>query len=407
MTLTVAVLGSLDTKADETAFLAAAVRDAGGSPLIIDTSASGAPTPSGAADVTADVVAASAGCSLAELGSLDRADAVRAMAAGAAVEVATRVDRGEVGAVLGAGGSNAALVFERAVRDLPFGVPKVVVTTMAVVDARTVIGDSDVTVIYPVVDIDGLNTLTMGVLAQAAAAVVAMGDVRRPVEIEPTIRRRVVAATMFGVTTPCVQQVRRRLEADGDEVIVFHANGTGGRSVEKLGDDGRFDVIVDVTTTELADLVAGGDLSAGGDRLIAVRSPDTPRVVVPGAVDMANFGAPASVPSELSDRLFHVHNDNVTLMRTNVEENRRIGELIADFVASRANSLVVLPLRGVSSLDAEGRPFWDPAADEALFDAIRAGGGDRVIEIDAHINDAVFAAAVVDATARVAPRSAG
>ena len=206
---------------------------------------------------------------------------------------------------------------------LRFGQPKVIVTTMAVVDARAVVGDSDVTIIYPVADIEGLNSLTASVLTQAAAAVVAMAEAR----IDGGSGRPVVAATMFGVTTPCVQQIRRSLEDAGDEVIVFHANGTGGRSMERLADEGRFELIVDVTTTELADLVAGGELDAGPDRLTPHRAPGTPRVVVPGACDMANFGAPSDIPARFDGRTFHLHNDNVSLMRTTPAENERIGDV--------------------------------------------------------------------------------
>jgi len=212
----------------------------------------------------------------------------------------------------------------------------------------------------------------------------------------------VVAATMFGVTTPCVQQIRTSLEASGDEVIVFHANGTGGRSMERLADEARFDVIVDVTTTELADLIAGGDLDAGPDRLTPARGPGVPRVVAPGACDMANFGAPHDIPTRFAGRTFHLHNDIVSLMRTTPEENEQIGALIGSFVAARTDSVAILPLRGVSALDRDGGPFWDPQADDALFDAIRAGGG-RVVEVDAHINDPTFARTVIELVGELRP----
>ena len=383
----IAVLGSLDTKGAETRFLADAVRAAGAVPAIIDTSASGTGGHAHDAAASAGTVAAAAGATLDELAAMDRADAVRTMAAGAAHVVA----HGGYDGLIGAGGSNAALVFSRAAGVLPFGRPKVIVTTMAVVDAKAVVGDSDVTIIYPVADIEGLNSLTASVLTQAAAAVVAMAEVR----VDGGSGRPVVAATMFGVTTQCVQQIRGPLEDAGDEVIVFHANGTGGRSMERLADDGRFELIVDVTTTELADLVAGGDLDAGPDRLAPHRAPGTPRVVVPGACDMANFGAPRDIPARFDGRTFHLHNDNVSLMRTTPAENDRIGELIAAFVSARPDAVAVLPLGGVSALDRAGGPFWDPPADDALFSAIRATRG-RVIEVDAHINDPAFAAAVVE-----------
>lgn len=400
---TVAVLASLDTKADEAAFLADAVRRAGATALVVDTSAGGGPD-LGAADVSAADLAHRAGLEPEDLAGMDRAPAVRAMADAAADHVGRLVAAGEVDALLGAGGSNAALVFARVAQRLPFGVPKVVVTTMAVVDARAVVGDSDVTLLYPVVDVDGLNTFSRTVLAQAGAAVVAMAAVERP----GTDRGSgpVVGATMFGVTTPCVQAVRARLEAAGDEVVVFHANGTGGRSLESLAAAGAFDVVVDVTTTELADLEAGGTLSAGPDRLDPDRSPGVPRVVVPGAVDMANFGAPDTVPPALADRTFHLHNDNVSLMRTDVDENARVGQRLGAYVAARRDAVAVLPLRGVSALDREGGPFWWPEADAALFDAIRAAAPDATVEVDAHVNDPAFAdhlVAAVDTLRRDQP----
>ena len=396
---TIAVLGSLDTKSAETRYLAERVRAAGAEAVIVDTSAGGSDVAGGDAAVPAAEVAAGTGLTLAELGAMDRADAVRAMAAGAAAHVAAH---GRYDGLLAAGGSNAALVFSRAAAVLPFGRPKVIVTTMAVVDARSVVGDSDVTIVYPVADIEGLNSLTRPVLAQAASAVVAMAGTTVGVGVGDGEGRPVVAATMFGVTTPCVQQIRTSLEASGDEVIVFHANGTGGRSMERLADEARFVVIVDVTTTELADLIAGGDLDAGPDRLTPARGPGVPRVVAPGACDMANFGAPHDIPTRFAGRTFHLHNDIVSLMRTTPEENEQIGALIGSFVAARTDSVAVLPLRGVSALDRDGGPFWDPQADDALFDAIRAGGG-RVVEVDAHINDPTFARAVIELVGELRP----
>lgn len=396
MTPTIAILGSLDTKGAETAYLADQVRRRGGTPLVVDTSAGGDPTGEVAPEVTAAALLATIGLTPQAVRELDRGPAMRAIAGAATGLIAEMASRGDIQGLLSAGGSNAALVFSRVAAGLPFGLPKVAVTTMAVVDARAVIGDADVTLLYPVADIDGLNTLTGTTLAQGAAAVVAMAEVERWTRSEDG--GRPIAATMFGVTTPCVQAIRRGLEADGLEVIVFHANGTGGRSVEALAEGGAFAAVVDVTTTELADLEAGGELSAGPDRLSPERAVGVPRVVVPGAVDMANFGPRERVPNVFEGRCFHVHNDNVTLMRTTPEENVRIGARISRYVAARADSVAVLPLHGVSALDRPGGPFEDAAADAALFDTIRDRvPAERLREVDGHINDAAFADAVTAA----------
>lgn len=395
MTPTVAVLGTLDTKAAEVAHLAAAVVDAGGRALVVDTSAGGDPTPPGGADVTVDEVAAAAGRSRAWLGAASRADAVRAVADGTAAWIRDAVAEGRVDGLVTAGGSNAALVFQHAAAALPFGRPKVAATTMAAVDARTVIAGHDVTLLYPVTDVDGLNHLTRTILTQAGAAVVAMARV--PLAAPSATRRGLVGATMFGITTRCVQEVRRRLEHAGDEVVVFHANGTGGRSLERLAADGGLDAVVDVTTTELADLVAGGQLDAGDGRLDPADLAGPPRVVVPGAVDTVNFGAPASVPAHLRDRPTHRHNDNVTLVRTDPDENRWIGARLGAYAAAAPDRLVVVPLGGVSALDVAGGPFRSPAATDALVDGVRSTAGDRVRTVDAHIDDPAFAAVLVAA----------
>jgi uncharacterized protein (UPF0261 family) len=395
MTATIAILGSLDTKGPETAYMAQEVRRRGAIPLVIDTSAGADAAGDRNPDVSVADLLAPLGVAVADLHAMDRAGAVRTMAEAARRRVAALAADGKVDGLLAAGGSNAALVFARTAEVLPFGLPKVAVTTMAVVDARAVVGDADVTLIYPVADVDGLNSLTGTTLAQAAAAVVAMA------KVDPWAHSgdgAPVAATMFGVTTRCVQAVRAELEAAGEEVIVFHANGTGGRSLEALADGGALAAVLDITTTELADLEAGGELSAGEGRLSGDRAPGVPRVVVPGAVDMVNFGPPDRVPTAFAGRLVHVHNDNVTLVRTTREENHRIGRRIGRYAAQRADSIVVLPLRGVSALDVAGGPFEDPDADQALFDVItELVPADRLRVIDAHINDPSFAVAVTAA----------
>jgi uncharacterized protein (UPF0261 family) len=248
---------------------------------------------------------------------------------------------------------------------------------------------------YSVVDIAGLNPLSRRILANAAGAIVGMVTQDRPVARD----RPLIAATMFGVTTPCVTAARERLEAAGYDVLVFHATGSGGRAMEGLIDDGWFTGVLDVTTTEWADEVVGGVLTAGPDRLRAAGRKGIPQVVSVGALDMVNFGAPDTIPSKFKDRLLYQHNPSVTLMRTTSDECREIGRRIAHQLNRATGPLVVmLPMRGVSMIDREGQPFHDPEADTALFTSLRAElkGSIRVREVDAHINDEEFAQAVAD-----------
>jgi uncharacterized protein (UPF0261 family) len=260
----------------------------------------------------------------------------------------------------------------------------------------------DITMMYSVVDIAGLNPLSRAILANAAGAMCGMVEIRSPRGAPASVTdlgsaRPLIAATMFGVTTPCVTAARQHLEAAGFDVIVFHATGTGGRAMEGLVADGYFAGVLDVTTTEWADEVAGGVLSAGPDRLSAAGRAGVPQVVSVGALDMVNFGTPESVPPEFQLRTLYRHNPSVTLMRTTAAECREIGRRIANQLArASAPVTLVLPLRGVSMIDAPGQPFHDPEANAALFETLRslAGSHVRVIELDAHINDPEFAAAL-------------
>ena len=284
-------------------------------------------------------------------------------------------------------------------RALPIGVPKLMVTTVAAGDTRPYVGTTDITMMYSVVDISGLNRLSRRILPTRPGP--SSGWCRR-VRREPEggAERPLVAATMFGVTTPCVTAAREALEALGYEVLVFHATGVGGRSMESLIRDGFITGVLDITTTELADEVAGGALSAGPDRLEAAGEAGIPQVVSLGALDMANFGPLESVPARFEGRLLYRHNAAVTLMRTTTQENAEIGRLIAEKLnRARGPVTLVVPLRGISAMDAEGGAFYDPDADSALFAALREGLEPRVdlLEVDAHINDPIFATTLVDA----------
>jgi uncharacterized protein (UPF0261 family) len=272
----------------------------------------------------------------------------------------------------------------------------------------------DITMMYSVVDIAGLNAISRAVLANAAAAMCGMVQARAPAyresaSDEHATHRPAIAATMFGVTTPCVTEARRRLESAGFDVVVFHATGSGGRAMESLIADGYFAGVLDVTTTEWCDEVVGGVLSAGPDRLGAAARAGIPQVVSVGALDMVNFGGMASVPAQFRNRNLYCHNDAVTLMRTTPAECREIGRRIGEKLASATGPVVLmLPTRGVSMLDAAGKAFHDPEADAALFQSLRAataGRNVRVVEMDAHINDEAFAGAMADQLLELIPHA--
>ncbi len=388
------VIGTMDTKAAELRYAAERVRAAGADPVLVDVGTTAKAGGEGA-DVTAAEIAAhhpdGAG---AVLGRTDRGEAVTAMAEALTAWLARRPD---IGAVLGLGGSGNTAIVTQAMRALPVGVPKLMVSTVASANVAPYVGPNDIAMMYSVVDVAGLNAISRRIIGNAANAVAGMARGEVP---EAAGDRPGLGMTMFGVTTACVTMAREALEADY-EVYTFHATGTGGQSMEKLADSGFLAGIVDVTTTEVADFLVGGIFPCTADRFGAVIRSRVPYVGSPGACDMVNFGARDSVPPRFEGRRFHVHNAQVTLMRTTPEENARIGE----FIVSRLNGMegpvrFLLPLRGVSAIDAEGQPFHDPEADAALFGAIRAGWQDapnrRLIELDHHINDPQFAAALVE-----------
>jgi uncharacterized protein (UPF0261 family) len=301
--------------------------------------------------------------------------------------------RGEVSGVLGLGGSAGTTIGTAAMKALPLGVPKVMVSTLASGTVRQFVGDKDIFMLNAVVDILGLNRVSRQVLSQAARAMA--GLVRHPAPSTDPGDRPLVAATMFGVTTPCVERAREVLEEAGYEVLVFHATGNGGQAMESLIEEGVIAGVLDLTTTELADEAVGGFLSAGSERLTAAGRAGIPQVVSTGALDMANFYAPESVPEKFQGRTFYRHNANVTLMRVTADESARIGEDIARKLSVATGSVaVLLPARGVSAIDRAGAPFDDPPARQALHDAIRRGlSGRDVEELDLHINDPAFAEA--------------
>ena len=392
---TVLLIGTLDTKGAEYAFVRDLIQAHGVNTLVMDLGTIG--EPAFQADIPADEVAKRGGSWLAEIRERgDRGEAIDVMLNGARALTREAFADGRFHGVIGLGGGGGTAMITAAMRELPVGVPKVMVSTMASGNTAPYVDVKDITMMYSVVDIAGLNPLSRRILANAAGAIVGM--VRSG--SDPDLADRpLIAATMFGVTTPCVTAARERLEAAGFEVLVFHATGSGGRAMEGLIDDGWFAGVLDVTTTEWADEVVGGVLSAGPHRLSAAGRKGIPQVVSVGALDMVNFGAPDTIPAEFRDRRLYRHNPSVTLMRTTPDECRRIGERIASQLNRAVGPVVVLlPTRGVSMIDREGQPFHDPEADGALFGALRAGLRKeiRVHELDAHVNDPEFAHALAD-----------
>ncbi len=392
---TVVLVGTLDTKGREYDYLRERLHGHGVDTILIDGGVLGEPLAK--ADVPREEVAAEAGAdarALAEAG--DRGEAVETMARGAAEIVKRLLAEGRLDAVLALGGSGGTALATEAMRALPVGVPKLMVSTMASGDTRPYVGASDVTMMYSVVDIAGVNAVSARILANAAAAAAGMATSQAPVTSDG---RPLVGATMFGVTTPCVTAARERLEELGYEVLVFHATGTGGQSMEALMRAGFITASLDITTTELADELVGGVLSAGPARLEAAGELGIPQVVSLGALDMVNFGPIETVPPEFRDRLLYKHNPTVTLMRTTTEECAELGRRIAAKLnAARGPVTLFIPLAGVSLIDKEGEVFWDPAADQALFEALRAelDASVDVREVVTDLNDPEFAHALAD-----------
>jgi uncharacterized protein (UPF0261 family) len=390
----IALIAALDTKGVEAAFVAGELERRGHWPVVIDVGVLGRPVQP--ATVSREEVAAAGGAVLADLVAVaDRGAAVARMADGAAAVLAARFAAGQVDAVIGLGGGAGTSIATRAMRELPIGVPKVMVSTLAGGDVSGFVGQSDIVMVPSVVDIIGLNRISRDVFTRAAAAVAAMAEAK--VVVAGSQDRPLLAATMFGNTTACVEAARAELERAGFEVLVFHATGTGGRTMENLVRGGYVAGVLDVTTTEWADQLVGGVMGAGESRLEAAAGAGIPAVVAPGCLDMVNFWAPETVPAAFAGRRLYQHAPNVTLMRTTPEENARLGAILAAKLnRSTGPAAVFLPLRGVSVISAAAGPFHWPEADEALFQAIRTQlrPGIELHELDCTINDPAFALAM-------------
>jgi uncharacterized protein (UPF0261 family) len=395
---TVALVGTLDTKGQELAWVQDALERAGARVVLIDVGVfSDARDP----QVTAAAVAAAAG---ADLGALrdgaDRGAAMHIMGEGAAAVLGRLAGADRIDAVLALGGSGGSSIASAGMRALPVGLPKLLVSTMASGDVSPYVGESDVTIMYSVVDVAGINAVSERVLGNAAVATAAMAGAHAERRSRTSAAVPTVAVTMFGVTTPAADEARARLVELGYEVLVFHATGSGGRAMERLAASGLLVGVLDLTTTELADELVGGVLSAGPDRLTAAGRAGIPQVISVGALDMVNFGQRERVPAEFADRTLLVHNPTVTLMRTTPGECAALGGILAQKALAALGPVeVVLPMLGVSAVAVEGGPFHDPGADAALFAAIDAGLDGTAVPVhrrDQAINDPGFGGFAAD-----------
>lgn len=393
---TVALVGTLDTKSSEYRFVAERLRDLGVEVIMIDCGVLG--EPGFPPQIDRDQVARNAGEDLDQLVAAgDRGAAVQAMSRGAARVIEELYAAGKLQGAMALGGTGGTSLAAAAFRPLPLGVPKLIVSTAAAGDNAPYVGETDLILVPSVVDVAGLNRISTRILGNAAAAMAGMVTAE---PVQPSSDEKpLVAASMFGVTTPCVTRAREQLEALGYEVLVFHMTGAGGRTLEALVSNGMLAGVLDVTTTELADHLVGGIFDAGPDRLRAAARTGTPAVISLGALDMVNFGPVDSVPERFADRLTYQHNATTTLMRTTAEECRQLGTQLAERVRESVGpATVFLPLNGISAIAGKDGAFYDPEADQELFDAVRAGLRDssvELVELNYDVNAVEFADAMV------------
>jgi uncharacterized protein (UPF0261 family) len=392
---TVAILGTFDTKGAEHAFVAERIRSQGFRTLLIDAGTGGPPqiTP----DIPREEVAAAGNVDLsAVMSRADRGECVTAMTVAAPKLVEKLFLERRIDGIITLGGGGGTAIGAAAMRALPIGFPKLIVSTMASGNTAHYMGTKDITMMPSIVDVNGLNRISRMIFCRAAGAICGMVSASVPADHS----KPVIVASMFGNTTKCVNAAVPLLEAAGYEVLVFHATGAGGRTMESLIESGMVAGVLDITTTELADELVGGVLSAGPDRCNAAARAGVPAIVVPGCLDMVNFGERHSVPARFEGRNFYIHNPQITLMRTTPDECRILGKQLADKVnASHSPVTVLIPRKGISIISANGGPFFDAAADSALFESLRSQLRPEVklISMDCEINDPEFAEACVKA----------
>ena len=387
---TIAILGTMDTKGEEHAYVADLIRQRGHKTLIVDVGA--LEPPKLKPDITREEIAAAAGVDLAAIvARRDRGEAIKAMGQGAPIVLTRLLHEKKIDGVISLGGGGGTSISTSAMRALPIGFPKLMVSTLASGNTAQYVGVKDIAMYPSIVDVAGLNRISREILARAAGAICGMVETNPPLATDD---KPIVVASMFGNTTACVQHAKKILESAGFEVLVFHATGVGGRTMESLIEAGMVDGVLDITTTEWADELVGGFLGAGPHRLEAAARTGTPAVVTPGCLDMVNFYAPDSIPERFRGRRFYEHNPQVTLMRTNAQENLELGRILAQKLnASQGPVTVLIPRKAISVISAPGQSFHDPEADCALFDSLKENirSDIPVIEMDSEINDPAFA----------------
>lgn len=395
MKKTIAIVGALDTKGEEYAFLKNEIEKLGCQTFVINVGVLG--KPAFPPDVSSEEVAEAGGKSLSELIQLeDRGTAMDIMVRGVEKISAKYYEMGKFDGMISMGGGGGTITGTSAMRALPVGVPKLMVSTVASGDTSAYVGTTDITMMPSIVDVSGLNIISKTIFSNAAGAIVGM--VKNKLESKDS-ERKLIAATMFGNTTRAVDNARKILEKNGYEVLVFHATGTGGRTMEMLINSGYFAGVLDMTTTEWADEICGGVLSAGPERLDAAAQNNVPMVVTPACIDMCNFWAPDTVPSKYENRKFYHWNPNVTLMRTTPEENAQLGKIFAEKLNKTQGPVeFFIPLRGFSEIDAPGKDFWWPEANEAFINSLKENlrPDIKVIEMDFNVNDPEFSGAVAN-----------
>ncbi len=387
--MNIAVLGTLDSKGLEHAFVASLIRQKGHTPILIDVGSYGEPqvTP----DYTRYDVAAASGVDLSALyQKQDRGECVVAISEAVPLFVAKLQADGKIDGIISLGGGGGTAIGTAAMRGLPIGFPKLMVSTLASGNTAHYVGTKDIVMMPSIVDVAGLNSISRLLFTRAAGAI--CGMVEMQVDLITDSDKPLIVASMFGNTTECINLATAELERAGFEVLIFHATGMGGRTMEALIETGMVAGILDLTTTEWADEVTGATLSAGETRMDAMTAAQTPAVIAPGCLDMANFGERSSVPPEFEGRTFYIHNPQVTLMRTNVDECTELGQIISEKAnANPAPTKMIIPTKGISVISQEGQPFYDAAADEALFSAIKKTYQGDLIEINTDINHPNFA----------------